>query len=243
MFDAIYIELYKIFHKKNIYVFFGIITAFSLLVVYVSRNEPGIDSGMMPLVLLKAMFMLLIPIFCTILLGEIFTGEIRSGTLKILLTRPLSRSQLFFSKLITLFLLISVLYFFTMVMGFCLGSIFKDLPKASSLLSTIQTYFLSIFPMFAFSCLIAIFSLLTRKEGSLIGISLTLMYVSVVVGLYFQKAAPYLITSYFNVTDLLVKGPGIETKTVLIGWGVVLGYILLPTLLCLWIFLRKDIAG
>jgi ABC-2 type transport system permease protein len=242
MFNAIYIELYKIFHKKNIYVFFGIILAYSLLLVFVMRRE-AVDGASFPLALLRAMFMLLIPIFSTILLGEIFTGEIRAGTLKILLTRPLSRSQLFFSKMITLFLLISILYGFTMICGFSLGSIFIGLPKASTLLGTIQTYFLSIFPMFAFSCLIVIFSLLTRKEGSLIGISLSLMIALVMVGLAFRKVGPYLIVSYFNITDYLIKGPQIEIKTVLIGWGVVLGYIALPTLVCWWIFSRKDIAG
>jgi ABC-2 type transport system permease protein len=243
MFNAIYIEIYKIFHKKNMYIFFGILAVFSILVVYVSRNAPGMDSAAMPLALLKAMFMLLLPIFSTVLLGEIFTGEIRSGTLKILLTRPLSRQHLFFSKLITLFILISILYAFVMICGFSLGIIFMGLPKASSLLTIFQTFFLSIFPMFAFSCLIVIFSLLTRKEGSLIGISLILMYASAVCGLVFQKVSPYLITSYFNVVDFLVKGPQVETKTVVIGWGVVMGYILLPSLLSWWLFMRKDIAG
>jgi ABC-type transport system involved in multi-copper enzyme maturation permease subunit len=97
--------------------------------------------------------------------------------------------------------------------------------------------------MFAFSCLIAIFSFLIRREGSLIGISLSLMYVFFILGGVFHKIAPYLITSYFNITDYLVKGPMVETKTMLIGWGVVLGYVVLPTLVCWWIFSRKDITG
>jgi ABC-2 type transport system permease protein len=242
MFNAIYIELYKIFHKKNIYVFLGILLAFAILLVYTLKGERG-DSGSYPLFFLKAMYMLIIPIFCTILVGEIFTGEIRSGTLKILLTRPLSRSQLYFSKLCTLFLLISILYVSMLIFSLGAGCIWMGVPKVSSLMPMLQTYFLSIFPMFAFSCLMLVFSLLTRKEGPLIGISLSFMYVSMIVGLAFRKITPYLVTSYFNITEFLIKGTTVETKTVLIGWGVVAGYIVIPILVGQWIFLRKDVTG
>lgn len=242
MFNAIYIELYKIFHKKNIYVFLGILLAFSILLVFSLRGEIR-DSGTYPLFFLKAMYMLIIPIFCTILVGEIFTGEIRSGTLKILLTRPLSRSQLYFSKLCTLFLLVCILYAFMLLTSLGAGSIWMGIPKSSSLVPMLQTFFLSIFPMVAFSCLMLLFALLTRKEGPLIGISLSLMYVSMIIGFAFRKITPYMITSYFNVTDYLVKGPMVETKTVLLGWGVVVGYMLIPILVGRWIFLQKDITG
>lgn len=242
MFNTIYIEIYKVFHKKNIYVFMGIILAFSLLLTKAMQLDPSVNSSTFPIALLKAMFMLIIPIFASILLGEVFSSEFRSGTLKILLTRPITRIQLLISKMIAIFLLISFLYTITLIFGVTLGAIFIKGPKTVTFLSTIQTYFLSIFPMFAFACLIAIFALLTKKDGSLVGISLSFLFASVIVGLAFRKINPYLITSYFNVTDLLVKNAGLTVKTVLIGWGVVFAYIVIPTLLCIWIFNKKDMA-
>jgi len=243
MLNAVYIELYKVFHKKNVYVFFGIILINALLLTYLLFAQKALDRGSFPLTLLRAMFTLLLPIFATILLGEIFSGEIRGGTLKILLTRPITRTQLLLSKFITLFLLISFLYTFTLAVGFGLGFFMPGTYLFKDVLNTIQIYYLSIIPMYAFTLFISIFALLIRKEGTLIALSLSFMYVSVIVGLVVTKVSPYLITTYFNVTDFLVKNPTLFQKDFWIGWGVVFGYTVIPILVGVWIFNRKDISG
>ena len=53
MLNLLYIELYKIFHQRRIYVFYIIIMAFSFLFVYVTRNLPSADGTTIPLVLLQ----------------------------------------------------------------------------------------------------------------------------------------------------------------------------------------------
>ena len=253
MLNAIYIELYKIFHKKNLFIFMGIILLISLLASKASQSD--IPSALsMPTLLLQVLNQFLMPLFVSIWVAEIFTGEIRSGTLKIFLTRPISRNQLYLSKVITILVLMGILYLFTLLIGYVMGGIFLGFAKQTSpvmtgksifmeYLVTTEIYFLSIFPMFAFACVISLIALWFRKEGSLIAVAIFLIYVFNILSLPIFKFGPYIITTYFKITETLVKSPTMTINSLLLGWGVVLGYIVIPTLVGSWVFNQKDIAG
>lgn len=254
MFNVIYIELYKIFHKKNLYIFLGIILILSLLLSKASQSDVSATAISIPTALLQVLTMFIMPLFVSIMVAEIITGEYRSGTFKILLTRPISRVQLFFSKLITIFLFIAILYGFTLIMSYLTGGIFLGFIKTTQpvvtgksiileYLTTIEIYFLSIFPMFAFSCLVSLIALFFHKEGGLIAISIFLLYLFQIFALLLVKARPYLITPYFTITETLIKSPTTTLSAVLLGWGVVLLYIAIPGLVGALLFNQKDIAG
>ena len=66
----------------------------------------------------------LISLFGTIIAASIVSNEFSTGTIKMLLTRPISRGKILTSKLLTVFIFVIVMAILSWVLNFILGSIF-----------------------------------------------------------------------------------------------------------------------
>lgn len=252
MLNLLYIELYKIFHQRRIYVFYIIIMAFSFLFVYVTRNLPSADGTTIPLVLLQTVVSIIIPIFTIIFQTDLFISEFRDGNMKMLLTRPISRSQLFFAKLLCLLILIASLYLLTFLLSYILGGTMLGFYMIldneggwsmffNDMFQTSLVYLVSVVPMLAFGLLTGILAMFIRSNGTFITVSIIGIFAMSIVGDLFKKVQPYLITSYFSASTKLIGETYPLQNEIWLGWAVVLSYILFSAWLCYALFLTKDI--
>lgn len=252
MLNLLYIELYKIFHQRRIYVFYIIILTFSFLFVYVTRNLPSADGTTIPLLLLQTVVSLIIPIFTIIFQTDLFISEFRDGNMKMLLTRPISRKQLFFAKLSCLLLLIASLYLFTFVLSYILGGTMIGFHMVldneggwsmffNDMFQTFLVYLVSVIPMLAFGLLLGILAMFIRNNGTFITVSIIGIFAMSIVGDLFKKVQPYMITSYFSASTKLIGETYPLQNEIWLSWAVVLSYILFSAWLSYALFLTKDI--
>ncbi|WP_099203879.1 ABC transporter permease [Scatolibacter rhodanostii] len=141
MWTMIQTELLKLKRKKMMT---GIFILITLLVVFaierafsISRSSRYMDSfGDLYTMTFKNLVTVFLPIVLGMFATSLFFDEHKNDTIKELLIIPISRSRLYFSKVITLFLLSLVLclytFLFTVAGGFLAGG-FPDLNKQTIL--------------------------------------------------------------------------------------------------------------
>ena len=130
MFSLIHIEISKIVSRRRSYIgFLAIFIIVSILQLAMRAGGPVMINMMMQSIkdsfvsegnLMNGYFVsfmlmnslwVLLPFLVTFIAGDSIAGEAHAGTLRILLTRPVSRSKILTAKFLT-----SVLYTFTLVL-------------------------------------------------------------------------------------------------------------------------------
>src|SRR5258705_13391213 len=118
MFRLLQIELYKIFKRPRTYIAFGVIAFIILLVQialkfggeeYVGLLMSGVGStfevpthqilnGYLVCYIVLNLLLIHVPILVALIAGDMISGEANMGTLRLLVTKPVSRTQLLLIK-------------------------------------------------------------------------------------------------------------------------------------------------
>lgn len=238
MIKLIKIELYKIFRKPRTYIGFGAI-AFIVIVVNLGFLFEGeqllgflidslkdkfllsgnlINAYTMAFVILNSLWIHL-PILISITAGDMISGESNSGTFRLLLTRPISRSKLLAAKFISAWVYtVSLLLFmiaFSLVLGYLIFGV-GDLiviKSTISILSADDTLW-----RFGYATLYGILSMTTvtslsfllsslseNSIGPIVGTFAIIVGLTIVSTLGYALIAPiipYLFTTYLPSWDL-----------------------------------------
>ena len=133
MISLFYNDLIKVFYKRRTYISFILITLLIPLIVYgfqygaLSLEQKLSDqmqdifltagsavNGFLAAYIIISILISQMPFLSTIVPSEIISGEYSKGTFRIYLTRPISRTKLFISKVavVLLYTTIMMLYFF-----------------------------------------------------------------------------------------------------------------------------------
>lgn len=132
-----------------------------------------------------------------LLCGSIFTKEYQSGTLVLLLTKGLKRSQVVIAKATVLLLGWTVGYFMCFGLTYGYNAYFWDNSVMTDLAAPILAWWL--FGIFATS-LVVFFSVLSKSTSGVLLGTVAGIAVSYVLS-FFPKLAPYTPTSLTSVTD------------------------------------------
>jgi ABC-2 type transport system permease protein len=118
MLQLLQIEIYKIFKRPRTYIAFGVITAIIVLIqvaLYFDREEyvgmmmsgmqTGFDApaedilnGYTVCYIILNLLLIHVPILVALIAGDMVSGEANMGTLRLLITKPVSRLKLLFVK-------------------------------------------------------------------------------------------------------------------------------------------------
>jgi len=208
-----------------------------------------------------AMFSLLVhvPLFIALVAGDQVAGEASSGTLRMVLTRPPSRSRILATKVAVTFIYTILLVAFLAVLSLGLGIIMFGIGdllvrgEGLLILSREQaiTRFLIAYPlaMLSMGVIAALAILLSVMVDNAIGPILGTMAIVIVSFIIsetpislFEKIRPFLFTTYTKVwrKAFLYPIPSIE-----IGLSItyLLGYTFLFLSIAFYIFNRRDILS
>lgn len=197
----------------------------NILGFYVIRNTP--------------LILLLTGIFAILTSISLFANEEYEKTAEFLYTKPLTRSQIFISKVLSAFLLILLMNIFTILVGYFSLEIFKnqDYNKQSFFLHSIYGLFTS----FTFASIGFTFASIAKRGRGLFALS-----VGIVMGAYFldlmskiAKSTEFIgyISPFFYVdNNILVENFTLNMQNSLIF----ISTITILTLFSYFKFLKKD---
>ena len=271
------IELYKIFRRPRTYIAFATVTAFAALIqlaLYTNGQEfmdfflQGVSSqfdlggnlmnGYLVTYVILGMLIMQIPLLVALVAGDTLAGESGAGTLRLLLTKPISRAKLILAKygasVIYSFLLLiwlaittlgtSVLIFGTGDLAFGKSDQVIVLLRDDIVWRYVCAFGFAALSMAAVSALALFLSVMADNGiGPIVGTMGVVIVFTIVTNLdvsLFNAIKPYLFTSHMLGWKGFFSDP-VPTGALLRSVAVLCAYIAGFVGLTIFLFNRKDI--
>lgn len=279
MTKLIYFELVKIATKPRSYIGFAAITVIILLIhfaMYVdgqsyisfltqsleqSFNIEGkfLNGNLICFIILQTLIIQM-PLLVALVTGDIISGEAAHGTLRLLLTKPYSRSQILWSKIMAGSIYLTVLLTWLGILSLGLGLwifgkgdlvvlkteqivILRENDILWRFLWAFAIAFLSLQVVAALSLLLSCFT--DNSIGPII-ISMAIIILFTIIGTLdiplFDTLKLFLFTTHMIVWRNLFDNP-LDMKLIFTSVGILVGHVVVFTALAFYFFKRKDIQS
>lgn len=277
MLNLISIELYKVFKKWRTYIGFiaiGLLVPLIHIAMLIEGSRTlnfmtqniqqsfvfvgNLLNGYFVSYLTLSSLAIHIPFLITLVAGDLLAGEATSGTYRLLVTRPISRTQIILSKFITAILYTNLLILWLAVMSLVLGIILFGVgellvfrgdiiiifKQSDVLWRFLLGYGFASLGMSVVAALAFFFSSLVENAIGPIITTMAVIIVFLVISAlqidFFENIRPYLFTNYIMNWRLFFDDP-LDTAEIVKSIAVLAGHILLFFTAALVIFKRKDI--
>ncbi len=272
------IELFKIFRKPRSYIGIAVIIFIVLLIEisvwidgqnildFITQNlydsfyfQGNLVNGYLISYLVLNTLWIHIPILVAFVAGDIISGEANSGTLRVILSRPIKRTQLLLAKFIACIsystLLIFLLGFLSLFFGLIIfgkGDLIvitnkiNILPQQGLILRFVYAFGFGILSMGVISTLSFMLSAFSNNSiGPIVGTIAIIIGFNIISSFQlpvFSKISPYLFTSHLN-SWIKFFSYSIDTGLILKSIVHLSVNILLFLIITLIYFKRKDILS
>lgn len=249
-------EFLKLFKSQKLYVFFLFLVAMTAITVYYYNLGAGFKTVIettsaqsLPIVLRYSTTQFF-SIFMAIYIADIITDEYKTGSLKLSMIRPISRTKLLNSKIAAIFSFIVILTTFFILSTYAIGiisfgwgsyTIYDGVTYSTieGLLLTAKAFTISILPLMAFGMISIYIAVVSNNMTTTIAVSIGIS----MLGIYLNALPSIKVFSVVNqmyfFSDYFVKinNPGEMMLSVMVN----LSYIVIFYLLVLNTFKKKDI--
>jgi len=227
----------------------------------IEHNIPPIHNSLWGAVKDLSSLIFLVTILTVVVAGDTVAGEFSTGTIKLLLIRPATRSKILFSKyvsafLFALFLLIVLFLAAFIINSFLLGFGNIDLPylhlgpngsvvESSLILQVLGTYGLACVSLIMIVTLAFMISTVFRSSSLAIAASIVLLLIGTsITSLLGQYAwAKYILFANTDLSQYIEGRPFAEGMTVTFSIIVLLVYFIVFNALSWTIFNKRDVAA
>jgi ABC-2 type transport system permease protein len=227
-------EIEKLYKKKKALV--GVII--SLLVIILGQlAATGLSTGFglratgsmeFPIMVLSVIANSILPLFTALVTIDSFSGEFAQNTMKIALTRPISRLKFFAAKLAAIACFIMANLLFVMIFSIIAGVIFNTNSfTLNSFIRIILAYIVTVFPMIILSLVIIIFTNVIRSGIGVFFLSILAFIVLKAIGIIFSQYSSILFTSMLSWFNLWLMNELPLLKIfrqfmLMLGYGIIL---------------------
>lgn len=227
-------EIEKLYKKKKVLVALIIsflTVVFMQIMISFARSGFGIrgmESLSFPVFVLSLVVISIIPLFTALVTIDTFSGEFSHNTMKVALTRPISRFKLFSAKISSIFLYITTNLLIILVFSLISGFIFNpNTEKFVSIFNIILMYLATIVPVMVLALMITLLANIIKSGVGVFFASILIFIVLYVVGFVFSKYSSLFFTSAFDwyklwTADSIPVGRIFRQFFILIGFGIML---------------------
>ena len=269
-------ELYKVFRKGRSYIGFGAI-AFIVIVIQIalyvdgeSYLELGTQSlkesftfqgnllnGYLSVFIILSSLWVHIPFLIALVAGDLIAGEAATGTLRILLIRPVSRTQIIGAKFTAILIYVMAIVAFMAALSigsglliFGEGDLFvmKDMlyifESSDSLWRILASFAFSFLSMSMVASLAFMLSALVDSSLGPIIMTMSIIIVFMIISSIdlsiFRAIKPYMFTSYMGAWREFFSDP-VDWQKIYKAITALLAHITLFLGFTIWYFRRKDL--
>jgi ABC-2 type transport system permease protein len=227
-------EIEKLYKKKKALV--AVLLALAVIVIG-QLAIVGVRSGFglrgagsveFPMLVLSVVVNSILPLFTALVAIDSFSGEFSQNSMRITLTRPVSRFKIFTAKItaIVLFILATLLLLliFSMLAGFMFNT---NSATLDSLARTVFSYLVSLLPMVVLALGIVFLANLLRSGISVFFVSILVFIVLKVLGVVFSQYSSLFMTTQLDWYNLFLVnsfplGKILRQFLILLGSGLML---------------------
>lgn len=227
-------EIEKLYKKKKALV----AVLLSLAVIVIGQLAiVGVRSGFglrgagsveFPMLILSVVVNTILPLFTALVAIDSFSGEFSQNSMRITLTRPVSRFKIFTAKItaIVLFILATLLLLliFSMLAGFIFNT---NSATLDSLARTVFSYIVSLLPMVVLALGIVLLANLFKSGISVFFVSILAFIVLKVLGVVFSQYSSLFMTTQLDWYNLFMVnsfplGKIVRQFLIMLGSGIML---------------------
>lgn len=240
-------EIEKMLKRKKAVV----VVIISLLVIILGQLMViGIRSGFglrmtssseFPLLVLSVFSNTVLPLFAGLVIIDMFTGEFSHNTMKILLTRPVTRFKLYSAKIAAAVFFILFNLMLVMVLSTATGLLFNSSSlTAAGLGKILLSYLITLLPVIALVLLITVLANLLRSGTTVFFISIFLFLVMKGLGYIFSRYSSLFVTSALDWYNLWIAD-SIPVMKVIRLFLILLGSSVMAFTAGYYLFDRKEL--
>lgn len=195
-------EIEKLYKKKK-----GIVAVIiSLLVIVIGQiaitalsssfGVRAVGSTEFPILVLSVVASTILPLFTALVTIDSFSGEFSQNTMKIAITRPISRLKFFTAKLAAILFFVIVNLLLVMIFSIIAGLIFN--PNSFTfhgLFKIIISYIVTLFPMIVLALVIIFFTQIIRSGIAVFFLSILTFIAFKALGIVFSQYSGLLFTT------------------------------------------------
>lgn len=226
-------EIEKMYKKKKMTIILiisvAVIAIGKLISVGMSNVGIGVfkESSVFPISVLSVLANTLLPLFTTLVAIDLFAGEFSHNTMKITLTRPISRFKLFSAKItaIAFFVLINLLavMFLSTIVGLICN--FSSITYIG-VIRIVISYIVTLLPIMVLAMIVAFFSNIFKSSSAVFFLSIMLYVISYVMGTVFSPFSSLFITSMLGwhmhwVADTVLFAKIVREFLIMLGYGII----------------------
>lgn len=218
-------ELYKFFTSRKLIILSLIIVAINIFAAYVVNDRMNIESNPMmmnaqsfPIMMYIQVFSGFFPMFFILLFAGLISDEVRDGTLKLTLVRPIKRFELINAKIITSFVAILYINLLVMFSAYLAGLVFwgwgnnfsfqnQMLVDYGPFLSTLVYFLLNTIGYSIFALIILFFSNILKNSGLVFGGAMGVWVGMMLVTQLKPAIKEFIPVYYFDMGNFIIKGP------------------------------------
>lgn len=204
-----------------------VITAFIIItggaVSMIPGNTLSFTMENYPYTILAILNYVIMPPIIFMLASDLLSGEMGGNEIKVLLTRPVSRSNILIAKVLSITCYAGII----LVEGLVLSSIISIISAGflSFNFVTILAYIVGFFPLLTLVAMSAMIASMLKSGTSCFSFCLIAYVGFMVLGLIFSGLSPALFTSYLGIGSMVI-GSVIPFSSLLMGVGILVGYTL-----------------
>jgi ABC-2 type transport system permease protein len=240
-------EIEKMYKKKKAVV----VVIISLVVIVLSQliiigmrsgfGIRGVNSLEFPITVLSLFVNTILPLFTALVAIDVFTGEFSQNSMKIALTRPVTRLKLFTAKLsaIAFFVLANLLI--VMLLSILTGFIFNTASiTVSGFIRIIISYLITLIPILAMILIVVVLANVFRSGSATFFLCIILFLVFKVLGYVFTQYSSLFITSMLGWYNLWIAD-SIPLFKILRLFLIMSGYGIMAFSAGYYLFDKKDL--
>ncbi len=179
----------------------------------------------LPLDVLSILNILIIPLISFMAAADLFVGEQESGVIKAIITRPVTRNEIFISKTMSILIYEVSILAVTFIIGTIMGITFGR-TEFISIPQIFIAYVMSILPIIPTIFFSTLISQLSKNSSSSVMFSVLIYIIIRILTIIIPSILPMIFISYTNWYKLFI-GAQIQIKSILRIVGLFAGYSLI----------------
>ncbi|OOM82610.1 ABC-2 family transporter protein [Clostridium puniceum] len=234
-------ESTKLFKRSKYKIFVICIGILSIGLGLISNYTGGlvkVSLSNLPLNILSILNTALIPLVTFMAVADLFAAEQENGTIKAIITRPTSRSEILISKMISIWIYVISILIISFIIGSVMG-VFFGRTEVIDIPEVFIAYVISILPIIPTIFLSILISQLSKSGSLSVMLSVLIYIILMLSGIIFPKVSSILFISYTNWYKLFI-GAQMPIKSILVIVGLLMGYSLIFFSVAYELFERKE---
>lgn len=200
----------------------------------------GAGSSEFPILVLSVIVNSILPLFTALVAIDSFSGEFSQNTMKISLTRPVTRLKFFIAKLSAVMIFVLANLALVMILSIIAGIMFNTNSfTLSNLIKVIVSYAVTVFPMLVLALIIITLANVLKSGISVFFLSVLIFIAFKALGLVFSRYSPIFFTSTLNWYTLWMMDPFPFFKIVR-QFLLMCGYVIIFFTGSYYLFDKKD---